>query len=255
MATHIAFHEVDDVDHWLSSSKRGDVFGPLGITMRAFRGPAGSNRVGLIAEIPDMAPFQEFMQTEAAADAMKADGVRPETLLILNEGQRSAAVNGPAPTSGSSRAKRSREYELPVGQLRAQRQRIATHTRSQPPRPNPQRSGHRVSVTRLGVKQARSAAAADDCFARPTAPRLTSAMATLHSSRSGSAHAAARYRVRPDASVCGLGSARVLLFSVPAWAGLSQRRPNASPGQRGVSCGPRGQQASAGVEVEMSTAP
>ncbi len=54
--------------------------------MRAFRDPAGSNRVGLIAEIPDMAAFQEFMQTEAAADAMNADGVRPETLLILTEG-------------------------------------------------------------------------------------------------------------------------------------------------------------------------
>ena len=42
--------------------------------------------MGLIAEIPDMAAFQEFMQTEEAADAMKADGVRPETLVILTEG-------------------------------------------------------------------------------------------------------------------------------------------------------------------------
>jgi hypothetical protein len=49
-------------------------------------GSGGFNRVGLIAEIPDMAAFQEFMQTEAAADAMKADGVRPETLLVLDEG-------------------------------------------------------------------------------------------------------------------------------------------------------------------------
>src|SRR5438270_582795 len=86
MATHIAFHEVNDVEHWLRSPKREEVFGPLGITTRAFRDPAGSNRVGLIAEIPDMAAFQEFMQTEAAADAMKADGVRPETLLVLDEG-------------------------------------------------------------------------------------------------------------------------------------------------------------------------
>jgi hypothetical protein len=86
MATHVVFHEVDDVDHWLGSSKREEVFGPLGITMRAFRDPTGSNRVGLIAEIPDMAAFQEFMQSEPAADAMKADGVRPETLLVLDEG-------------------------------------------------------------------------------------------------------------------------------------------------------------------------
>ena len=86
MSTHVAFHEVDDVDHSLSSSRREEVFGPLGITVRAFRDPAGSQRVGLIAEIPDMAAFQEFMHTEAAADAMAADGVRPETLVILDEG-------------------------------------------------------------------------------------------------------------------------------------------------------------------------
>jgi hypothetical protein len=58
------------------------------MTIRAFRDPAGSNRVGLIAEIPDVAPFQELMQTDAAADAIKADGVRPETLLVLDEGSR-----------------------------------------------------------------------------------------------------------------------------------------------------------------------
>jgi hypothetical protein len=86
MATHVVFHEVDDVEHWLSSSKREEVFRPLGITMRTFRDPAGSNRVGLIAEIPDLAAFQQFMQTEAAAEAMKSDGVRPETLLVLDEG-------------------------------------------------------------------------------------------------------------------------------------------------------------------------
>jgi len=86
MATHVVFHEVDDVEHWLSSSKREEVFGPLGITMRTFRDPAGSSRVGLIAEIPDLAAFQQFMQTEAAAEAMKSDGVRPETLLVLDEG-------------------------------------------------------------------------------------------------------------------------------------------------------------------------
>jgi hypothetical protein len=86
MATVLVFHEVDDVDHWLSSPKREEVFGPLGITARTFRDPEGSNRVGLIAQIPDMAAWQEVMQSEAAADAMKLDGVRPETLLVLTEG-------------------------------------------------------------------------------------------------------------------------------------------------------------------------
>src|SRR6202162_3165400 len=51
MATLLAFHEVDDVDHWLSSPKRQEIMGPLGITLRTFRDTEGSNRVGLIADI------------------------------------------------------------------------------------------------------------------------------------------------------------------------------------------------------------
>jgi hypothetical protein len=85
MATLIGFHEVDDVEHWASSPKREEVFGPLGITVRTFRDPEGTNRVGLILEVPDMAAFDELMQSEAAAEAMKVDGVRGETLLILAE--------------------------------------------------------------------------------------------------------------------------------------------------------------------------
>ena len=86
MATLLAFHEVDDVEHWLSSPKREEIFAPLGITVRTFRGDQGSKQVGLIAEIPDMAVWEEMMQSEAGAEAMKFDGVRPETLVILTEG-------------------------------------------------------------------------------------------------------------------------------------------------------------------------
>jgi hypothetical protein len=80
------FHEVDDVDHWLAAPTREAVFGPMGITIRTFVDPEKSNRVGLIAEIPDMDAFQEVMASDVAADAMKADGVRPDTLLMLVEG-------------------------------------------------------------------------------------------------------------------------------------------------------------------------
>ena len=86
MSTYLAFHEVDDVQHWLSSPKREEVFGSQGITVRTFHDPEGSKRVGLILEIPDMAAFQELMQSEAAAEAMRYDGVHPDTLLILSEG-------------------------------------------------------------------------------------------------------------------------------------------------------------------------
>jgi len=83
MTTAMIFHEVDDVDHWLSSPKREEVFGPMGITVRTFVDPAGSNRVGLVAEIPDMDAFQAMMKSDVAAEAMKFDGVRPATLLML----------------------------------------------------------------------------------------------------------------------------------------------------------------------------
>jgi hypothetical protein len=86
MGTLLAFHEVDDVDHWLASPKREELFGPLGMTARTFRDPDGSNRVGLIFEVPSRAAFEEALQTDAAAEAMKFDGVRPETILTLVEG-------------------------------------------------------------------------------------------------------------------------------------------------------------------------
>jgi hypothetical protein len=85
METLLVFHEVDDVDHWLASPKRKEIFGPLGMTARTFRDPSGSNRVGLLVEVPDIAAWQEALQTEAATDAMKFDGVHPETIVGLVE--------------------------------------------------------------------------------------------------------------------------------------------------------------------------
>jgi len=83
MTTLVITHEVDDVDHWRTSTRREDYFGPLGITARTFVDPDGSNRVGLIVDCPSLAAFQDAMQGEGAADAMKFDGVRPETLQML----------------------------------------------------------------------------------------------------------------------------------------------------------------------------
>lgn len=85
MITLMIFHEVDDVEHWISSPRREELFGPMGFTVRTFVDPAKSNRVGLIVEVPDMETFQRMMESEGAADAMKFDGVRPETILTLVE--------------------------------------------------------------------------------------------------------------------------------------------------------------------------
>ncbi len=85
MTTLIIFHEVDDVDHWLRSPRREEVFGAIGVTMRTFIDPEKTNRVGLIAEVPDMDAFRELMQSEVVAAAMKFDMVRPETIVQLVE--------------------------------------------------------------------------------------------------------------------------------------------------------------------------
>jgi len=86
MTTVVLIHEVDDVGHWLAAPTRDAVFGPLGITHRTFVDPESPNRVGLVVEVPDMDAFQELMGSTAAAEAMKTDGVHPDTLITLVEG-------------------------------------------------------------------------------------------------------------------------------------------------------------------------
>jgi hypothetical protein len=86
MTTLVITHEVDDVERWRTSTRRDEYFGPLGITARTFIGPDSSNRVGLIVECPSLGAFQKSLQGDGAADAMKFDGVRPETLQMLVEG-------------------------------------------------------------------------------------------------------------------------------------------------------------------------
>ena len=85
MPTLLIFHEVNDVDHWVSSPRRAEEFAKIGATVREFTDPQGSNRIGIIAEVPDMAALDELLQSDSAADAMQHDGVRPETVLVLSE--------------------------------------------------------------------------------------------------------------------------------------------------------------------------
>ena len=85
MTTVMIFHEVNDVDHWLGSPRREEVFGPMGLRVRTFVDPEKTSRVGLIVEVPDMDAFRQLMESEVAADAMRFDGVRPETVLMLVE--------------------------------------------------------------------------------------------------------------------------------------------------------------------------
>ncbi len=85
MRTIVILQEVDDVERWLASPRRHEVFGPLGMTSRLFVDDAQSGRVGLIVETPSLAAFQEAMRAPGAAVAMAADGVRPDTCVVLTE--------------------------------------------------------------------------------------------------------------------------------------------------------------------------
>ena len=86
MPTTLVVHEVEDVDHWLQSPVREQVFGPRGFTVRTFVDPTDAHRVGLILDGPTGAEeLQQMLQTQEGADAMKHDGVRPDTILVLVE--------------------------------------------------------------------------------------------------------------------------------------------------------------------------
>ena len=82
----LAFHEVRDVQHWLSSPKREEFFGPLGVTeIKTYIDPEGSNRVGVTMTVADMDAVMAQLQTQHGAETMEYDGVIPETLVILVE--------------------------------------------------------------------------------------------------------------------------------------------------------------------------
>jgi hypothetical protein len=83
--TLMILHEVDDVDQWLASARRRELFGPFGITTRTFVDPAQTHRVGLIVEVPSMEIFDEAIGSLRAAEAMQCDGVRRETVRVLTE--------------------------------------------------------------------------------------------------------------------------------------------------------------------------
>jgi hypothetical protein len=86
MPTIIGYHDVRDTEHWLSSPKREEFFGPLGISnIRTFVSPDDPTKVALLMDVPDMETITTAMETEGAADAMAHDGVLPETLVILVE--------------------------------------------------------------------------------------------------------------------------------------------------------------------------
>jgi hypothetical protein len=86
MPTVIGYHDIKDKDHWLTSTKRQEFFGPLGVTnIRTFVDPNNDTRAAVLMDVPDLEKLKAAMQSPAAAQAMAHDGVVPESLVMLVE--------------------------------------------------------------------------------------------------------------------------------------------------------------------------
>ena len=84
MATVIAVHDVDDVARWKSSPRRAEFFRAHGMTVKAFVSADGKKRVGVIIEnVPSLEVLTKALQGADAAEAMKHDGVHPDTIEIF----------------------------------------------------------------------------------------------------------------------------------------------------------------------------
>lgn len=89
MPTVIAHHDITKgKDHWLSSPKRSEFFGSLGVTtIRTFVSPDDPTRVAILADVPDLEALLAALQSDAGAAAMDHDGVVPESVVLLVEQQ------------------------------------------------------------------------------------------------------------------------------------------------------------------------
>jgi hypothetical protein len=81
MVTVLITHEVDDMKHWLASPDRGPAFASVGLTVETFVDPTASDRVGIVVEGPSLDKLQSMLDSPFAADVMKRDGVRPQTIV------------------------------------------------------------------------------------------------------------------------------------------------------------------------------
>lgn len=88
MPTIIAYHEVTDTNHWLSSPKREEALAPLGASnIRTFVDRENPQQVAVLMDVADLDAMLAAVASPPAelAEAMQHDGVLPETLTILVE--------------------------------------------------------------------------------------------------------------------------------------------------------------------------
>ncbi len=90
MTTAIVVHEVADGDVWANAWRQGpgsrhEMFAKVGIKARNFRDPNNPNLTGVLLEIPDLAQFKAFLESDEGKTAMQEDGLKIESLRMLTE--------------------------------------------------------------------------------------------------------------------------------------------------------------------------
>ncbi len=90
MTTLIIYHEVQDGEHWAKAWRKGpnsrhELFAKYGVKARTFQDPQNHKYAGILAEVPDMKKFQSVMESEEGKKAMAEDGLKVETIRMLNE--------------------------------------------------------------------------------------------------------------------------------------------------------------------------
>ena len=90
MKTLIAFHEVEDGNTWANAWHHGEggrheMFAKVGAKCRTFRDPNNPDSTGVIVEVPDMEAFEKLMASDEVKKAMDEDGLKVETLRMLEE--------------------------------------------------------------------------------------------------------------------------------------------------------------------------
>ncbi len=72
MPTVIAYHQVQDTDHWRASPKREEAFGPLGVTnIRTFVDPQNRSQVAVLMTLPTwMSSWARWERVDGRGDGV-----------------------------------------------------------------------------------------------------------------------------------------------------------------------------------------
>jgi hypothetical protein len=90
MTTAIVVHEVADGDVWANAWRKGpgsrhEMFAKLGVKARTFRDPNNHDFTGVLMEVPDLAQFKAYLESDEGKTAMKEDGLKVDSLRMLTE--------------------------------------------------------------------------------------------------------------------------------------------------------------------------